>query len=180
MTATVDGGMYAGMQERPKQNNLIEGATGPWEVVIGMEVHAQVTSKSKLFSGASTEFGGEPNSHVSAGRCRHARHAAGDQRGMRARRRSAPGSGSKPRSISTRCSTGRTISIPTCRRAIRSQPVQDRRSSARARSIVDLPGGETRHRRHRAAASRAGRRQEPARPASQHVPTSISTARAWR
>jgi len=44
---------------------LIRGATGDWEVVIGMEVHAQVTSKSKLFSGASTEFGGEPNSHVS-------------------------------------------------------------------------------------------------------------------
>lgn len=38
---------------------------GDWEVVIGMEVHAQVTSKSKLFSAASTEFGGEPNSHVS-------------------------------------------------------------------------------------------------------------------
>src|SRR5512144_687802 len=53
------------MQERPKQNNLIEGTSGPWEVVIGMEVHAQVTSKSKLFSGASTEFGGDPNSHVS-------------------------------------------------------------------------------------------------------------------
>src|SRR6476660_1779048 len=53
------------MQERPEKSNLIEGATGPWEVVIGMEVHAQVTSKSKLFSGASTEFGGEPNSHVS-------------------------------------------------------------------------------------------------------------------
>jgi aspartyl-tRNA(Asn)/glutamyl-tRNA(Gln) amidotransferase subunit B len=53
------------MQERAKQSNLIEGATGPWEVVIGMEVHAQVTSKSKLFSGASTEFGGDPNSHVS-------------------------------------------------------------------------------------------------------------------
>ncbi|MFZ0846522.1 MAG: Asp-tRNA(Asn)/Glu-tRNA(Gln) amidotransferase subunit GatB [Pseudolabrys sp.] len=45
--------------------DLIEGATGGWEVVIGMEVHAQVTSKSKLFSGASTEFGGAPNSHVS-------------------------------------------------------------------------------------------------------------------
>src|SRR6201995_443475 len=43
----------------------IKGATGDWEVVIGMEVHAQVTSKSKLFSGASTEFGGEANSHVS-------------------------------------------------------------------------------------------------------------------
>jgi aspartyl-tRNA(Asn)/glutamyl-tRNA(Gln) amidotransferase subunit B len=44
---------------------LIRGATGDWEVVIGMEVHAQVTSNAKLFSGASTEFGGEPNSHVS-------------------------------------------------------------------------------------------------------------------
>src|SRR6202795_4563974 len=53
------------MQERAKQDNLIEGAPGPWEVVIGMEVHAQVTSNAKLFSGASTEFGGEPNSHVS-------------------------------------------------------------------------------------------------------------------
>src|SRR6202012_69874 len=44
---------------------LIKGATGEWEVVIGMEIHAQVTSNAKLFSGASTEFGGEPNAHVS-------------------------------------------------------------------------------------------------------------------
>ena len=44
---------------------LIEGVTGKWEVVIGMEVHAQVLSKAKLFSGASTEFGAEPNAHVS-------------------------------------------------------------------------------------------------------------------
>src|SRR3981081_514646 len=43
----------------------IKGATGDWEVVIGMEVHAQVTSQSKLFSGASTAFGGGPNAHVS-------------------------------------------------------------------------------------------------------------------
>ncbi|MDB5610538.1 MAG: gatB [Bradyrhizobium sp.] len=48
-----------------KPSKLIKGATGDWEVVIGMEIHAQVTSNSKLFSGASTEFGGEPNSHVS-------------------------------------------------------------------------------------------------------------------
>ena len=53
MNATVD----------PKK--LIKGATGDWEVVIGMEIHAQVTSKSKLFSGASTDFGGDQNSHVS-------------------------------------------------------------------------------------------------------------------
>ena len=46
-------------------NRLIKGATGEWEVIIGLEVHAQVTSRAKLFSGASTTFGGEPNSHVS-------------------------------------------------------------------------------------------------------------------
>jgi aspartyl-tRNA(Asn)/glutamyl-tRNA(Gln) amidotransferase subunit B len=43
----------------------IRGSSGDWEVVVGMEVHAQVTSRAKLFSGASTEFGGAPNSHVS-------------------------------------------------------------------------------------------------------------------
>ncbi len=48
-----------------KPSKLIKGQTGDWEVVIGLEIHAQVTSNSKLFSGASTEFGGEPNAHVS-------------------------------------------------------------------------------------------------------------------
>jgi aspartyl-tRNA(Asn)/glutamyl-tRNA(Gln) amidotransferase subunit B len=48
-----------------KKSKLLKGDTGEWEVVIGMEVHAQVTSNSKLFSGASTEFGNEPNSNVS-------------------------------------------------------------------------------------------------------------------
>ncbi|MDH7637885.1 Asp-tRNA(Asn)/Glu-tRNA(Gln) amidotransferase subunit GatB [Sphingomonas oryzagri] len=43
----------------------IQGGTGEWEVVIGLEVHAQVTSQSKLFSGAATAFGAEPNSQVS-------------------------------------------------------------------------------------------------------------------
>jgi len=45
--------------------SLIAGRTGDWEVVIGLEVHAQVVSKSKLFSGAATEFGAEPNTQVS-------------------------------------------------------------------------------------------------------------------
>src|ERR1700748_2543718 len=53
------------MSIQSKPDKLIRGATGDWEVVVGMEVHAQVTSKSKLCSGASTEFGGAPNSHVS-------------------------------------------------------------------------------------------------------------------
>ncbi|PHP68088.1 Asp-tRNA(Asn)/Glu-tRNA(Gln) amidotransferase GatCAB subunit B [Zhengella mangrovi] len=49
----------------PEPKRLIPGATGDWEVIIGMEVHAQVVSQSKLFSGASTAFGGAPNDHVS-------------------------------------------------------------------------------------------------------------------
>ena len=44
---------------------VIAGAKSDWELVIGMEVHAQVASNAKLFSGASTEFGAEPNSNVS-------------------------------------------------------------------------------------------------------------------
>jgi aspartyl-tRNA(Asn)/glutamyl-tRNA(Gln) amidotransferase subunit B len=44
---------------------LIKGATADWEVVIGLEIHAQVNSEAKLFSGASTRFGNEPNSNVS-------------------------------------------------------------------------------------------------------------------
>jgi aspartyl-tRNA(Asn)/glutamyl-tRNA(Gln) amidotransferase subunit B len=52
-----------GMSERSAK--LIKGTTGDWEIVIGMEVHAQILSESKLFSGASTAFGAEPNSQVS-------------------------------------------------------------------------------------------------------------------
>jgi len=54
MTKTID-----------KPRYTISGATGDWEVVVGLEVHAQVSSKAKLFSGASTAFGAEPNSQVS-------------------------------------------------------------------------------------------------------------------
>lgn len=43
---------------------LIPGTTEDWEVIIGMEVHAQVSSQAKLFSGASTEYGAEPNANV--------------------------------------------------------------------------------------------------------------------
>ncbi len=49
----------------PEPKRFISGATGDWEIVVGMEVHAQVTSNSKLFSGASTTFGAEPNENVS-------------------------------------------------------------------------------------------------------------------
>src|SRR6478752_9847420 len=49
----------------PDPKRFIPGATGDWEVIIGMEVHAQVQSHAKLFSGASTEFGKPQNSNVS-------------------------------------------------------------------------------------------------------------------
>lgn len=49
----------------PDPKRFIPGATGDWEVIIGMEVHAQVLSNSKLFSGASTEFGKPANANVS-------------------------------------------------------------------------------------------------------------------
>ena len=48
-----------------EKKDWIKGATGDWEIILGLEVHAQVLAKSKLFSGASAEFGGEPNDHVS-------------------------------------------------------------------------------------------------------------------
>jgi aspartyl-tRNA(Asn)/glutamyl-tRNA(Gln) amidotransferase subunit B len=50
---------------RETKSRLIDGATGPWEIVLGLEVHAQVASKSKLFSGAAVGFGAGPNEQVS-------------------------------------------------------------------------------------------------------------------
>ncbi len=47
------------------RSGIVTGQTGDWEMVIGLEVHAQITSESKLFSGSSTDFGAEPNHHVS-------------------------------------------------------------------------------------------------------------------
>jgi aspartyl-tRNA(Asn)/glutamyl-tRNA(Gln) amidotransferase subunit B len=54
-----------GESEQMKSSNLVRGASGDWEVVLGLEVHAQVVSNAKLFSGSSTEFGSEPNGNVS-------------------------------------------------------------------------------------------------------------------
>ena len=51
--------------EMTENKNLVQGETGLWEVVIGMEVHAQVSSEAKLFSGSSTSFGANPNQNVS-------------------------------------------------------------------------------------------------------------------
>jgi aspartyl-tRNA(Asn)/glutamyl-tRNA(Gln) amidotransferase subunit B len=62
---------------------LIKGGLHDWEVIVGMEIHAQVSSRAKLFSGASTEFGAEPNDHVSLVDAAMPGHAAGDQRRVR-------------------------------------------------------------------------------------------------
>ena len=51
------------MTDRPTYT--LAGETGDWEIVLGLEIHAQVASKAKLFSGASTQYGAEPNSNVS-------------------------------------------------------------------------------------------------------------------
>ena len=53
------------MSEASRKVATIKGETGDWEIVVGLEIHAQVLSKAKLFSGASAEFGAEPNAHVS-------------------------------------------------------------------------------------------------------------------
>jgi aspartyl-tRNA(Asn)/glutamyl-tRNA(Gln) amidotransferase subunit B len=55
----------AELSYREPEPKIIAGAKGDWELVIGLEVHAQVKSKAKLFSGASTAFGAEPNTNVS-------------------------------------------------------------------------------------------------------------------
>ena len=67
------------MNIQASPSKFIKGATGDWEVVVGMEIHAQVSANSKLFSGAATAFGGTTQFAGVADRCRDARHAAGDQ-----------------------------------------------------------------------------------------------------
>ena len=61
MTPGTEGAVMA----KTTESKLLRGATGDWEIVVGMEIHAQVTSRSKLFSSAATGFGAEPNTQVS-------------------------------------------------------------------------------------------------------------------
>ena len=67
----------------PEPSRFLHGATGEWEIVIGMEVHAQVVSESKLFSPASTKFGAGANANVSFVDCAFPGMLP-DQQGMRA------------------------------------------------------------------------------------------------
>ena len=94
--------------------SLVAGRTGDWEVVIGLEVHAQVIAKAKLFSGAATAFGAAPNTQVSTidaafpGMLPVLNRVCVEQ-AVRT------GLGLEARSISSRCSRAKTISIPICR-----------------------------------------------------------------
>ena len=112
---------------------LIKGMTGEWEIVIGMEVHAQVLSQVEAVLRRFHAFGAEPEQRrcpSSMPRCRACFRLS---TGNASSRRSAPAWASRHRSTSSRCSTGRTISIPTCPAAIRS-PSTRIPSSAKARS----------------------------------------------
>ena len=103
-----------------KKSKLIKGATGDWEVVIGMEVHAQVTSQAKLFSGAATAFGGEPNSHVSlVDAAMPGMLPVINEECVRQAVRTGLALGAQDQILS-RCSTARIISIRTCPKATRS------------------------------------------------------------
>ena len=164
-------------REAALDDALIEGRTGEWEVVIGLEVHAQIIAEAKLFSGAATAFGAEPNTQVSPVDAGVSRHAAGDQPALR---RAGGEDRARPRRRDqsvTASSTARTTSTPICRPGYQisqyQQPVVGKgRVDARHARRLDARD------RHHPAASRAGRRQEPARPAPERRPMSISTAPA--
>ncbi len=151
------------MSAKQKKSKLLKGATGDWEVVIGLEVHAQVTSKAKLFSGASTEFGGAPNSHVSLV--------------------DAAMPGMLP-VINEYCVEQAVRTGLGLKAKINLKSVFDRKNYfypdlpqgyqisqykspivGEGEVVVDMQDGETHRGRHRAAAPGAGRRQVAARPA---------------
>ena len=150
-----------------KKSKLIKGATGDWEVVIGMEVHAQVTSQAKLFSGASTAFGGEPNSHVSlVDAAMPGMLPVINEECVRQAVRTGLGLNAK---INLKLGVRpQELFLSRSAAGLPDQPVQvadRRRGRSRGRSARRRNGA----RRHRAAASRAGCRQIAARPACHDV-----------
>ena len=91
-----------------------------WEVVIGLETHTQLSTASKIFSGASTAFGAAPNTPGVRGRYRAARRPAGVEQGCGRARDPISAWRSAARSTGAASSRARITSTPTCRRAIRS------------------------------------------------------------
>ena len=169
-----DGDARYGQQGRPQPD---QGRTGDWEVVIGLEVHAQVASNAKLFSGASTAFGGEPNSHVSLvdaampGMLPVINQACVEQ-AVRT------GLGLKAQINLTSVFDRKNYFYPDLPQGYQisqyKSPIVGEGEVEVERRRRDAQG------RHRAPAPRAGRRQVDPRPASRLLPMSISTARAWR
>jgi hypothetical protein len=155
----------------------IEGTTGPWELVIGLEVHAQVVSHSKLFSGAATAFGAEPNSQVS--------FIDAGFPGM------LPVINRECVAQAVRTGLGLNAKVNLWSRFDRKNYFyadlpQGYQISQYAHPIVgegaveiELPTADQDH-RHHAPASRAGCRQVAARPAPDRSPSSTSTAPASR
>ena len=121
-----------------------------WEVVIGLETHAQLSTQSKIFSGASTAFGAAPNTQASLVDLALPGHAAGaEPRRGRARDPVRPG-GRRARSRRAASSRARTTSTPTCRRATRSASTRCRWCRA-ARVDVRARGRQHAHRAPRRA-----------------------------
>ena len=125
------------MNTHASPSKLIKGATGDWEVVIGLEVHAQVTSQVEAVLRRLDRVRRRAEQPCLAGRCRHAGHAAGDQRGMRraggAHRARAEGADQSALGVRPQ-----ELFLSRSAAGLSDQPVQDRRSSARARSCVDV------------------------------------------
>ena len=98
--------------DEPMSDYRIHGATGEWEVVIGLEVHAQVDLQRQALLRRLDRVRRRAQQPGQPGRRRHARHAAGPQRASASARRCAPAWRWRRRSIPGRASTGRTISTP--------------------------------------------------------------------
>ena len=152
-----------------------------FEAVIGLEIHAQLLTASKIFCGCSTAFGAAPNTHVCPvclglpGALPVLNRAAVDYADPRRRSRSAA------RSTTRRSSRARTTSIPTCRRATRSRSTSSR---SRPSGVVELPG--ERRARGASASPASTWRRTPASRCTKGSPTptaratSTSTAAACR
>ena len=113
---------FTHVRRRPERHNPRRDTmlNTPWEVVIGLETHTQLSTRSKIFSGASTAFGAEPERAYRAGRSRVAGRLAGAQSSRPSSARSASGWRSARPSRRCRSSRGRTTSTRICRRATRS------------------------------------------------------------
>ena len=159
-------------------SKLIEGATGPWEIVLGLEIHAQVASKSKLFSGAAVGFGAGPNEQVSLVDAampgmlpvinRHCVEQA-----------VTPGLGLKAKINHWSRFDRKNYFYPDLPQGYQISQYKDP-IVGEGEIEVERDDGIVLHRAHRAAAPGAGRRQVGARPGSQRHLWSTSTGPAQR